>query len=392
MAQSLYIHIPYCASKCAYCDFFSVPCAPAAVPDDYVSALCSEIALRAQAALVTRWKSVYIGGGTPSLLTGAQIQKIMDCVRDCTDDKDLRSTEVTLEVNPDDVTTVLLSEMESAGINRLSCGVQALDSCPLKESGRRSSPSRVQAALSLIHNDWKGIFSADMISALPGQTEESFLTGLSELVSYKPAHISLYSLVVEEKTPLGKKIYSGALSYDFDFADELWIKGRDFLCDAGYRQYEVSNFCMDGAECVHNTAYWRLENYIGCGAGAVGSVYGRFSGVRTANTADLTAYIDFWTEADNPDCIRRSPQEIEYIDQKTMLFEFFMMGLRTLRGVAREDFADRFGAPFPQKIETVFAAWTARGLARQYKHNGRHYAALNKEGLLFLNRFLTEIV
>ena len=105
MAQSLYIHIPYCVSNCAYCDFFSVPCAPAAVPDDYVSALCSEIALRAQAALVTRWKSVYIGGGTPSLLTGAQIQKIMDCVRDCTDDKDLRSTEVTLEVNPDDVTT-----------------------------------------------------------------------------------------------------------------------------------------------------------------------------------------------------------------------------------------------------------------------------------------------
>lgn len=104
--------------------------------------------------------------------------------------------------------------------------------------------------------------------------------------------------------------------------------------------------------------------------GQSGSVYGRFSGVRTANTADLTAYIDFWTEADNPDCIRRSPQEIECIDRKTMLFEFFMMGLRTLRSVALEDFAERFGAPFPQKIETVFAAWTAQGLARQYERNG----------------------
>ena len=392
MAESLYIHIPYCASKCTYCDFFSVPCASAAVPDEYVSALCTEIRIRAQAAGIADWKSVYIGGGTPSLLTGSQIQKIMDCVRNCTDGTDLHSAEVTMEVNPDDVNTRLLASMNRAGINRLSCGIQAIDSCLLKEVARRSSVSRVRAALSLIQHEWKGVFSADMISALPGQTEQSFLAGLSELVSYQPAHISLYSLVVEEKTPLGKKIYSGVMPYDFDFADELWIKGRDFLLASGYQQYEVSNFCMNSVECVHNTAYWQLKNYIGCGAGAVGSVYNRDSSMRTTNTSDLTAYIKFWTEADNPDCIRRVPQEIERIDYETMLFEFFMMGLRTVRGVCREDFKDRFDVPFPQKVESALTAWAARGLAHYYERDGKHYAALNKDGLLFLNSFLAEIV
>ncbi|MGP1459863.1 MAG: radical SAM family heme chaperone HemW [Treponema sp.] len=389
MAASLYIHIPYCASKCSYCDFFSVPCAPSAVPDEYVAALCAEIRLRSQAAGVADWKSVYFGGGTPSLLNALQIRRIMDCVRSC-GSLDTRQAEVTMEVNPDDVDSALLSGMEGAGVNRLSCGVQAIDERLLKECGRRSSVSRVRAALSLIQRDWKGVFSADMISGLPGQTEQSFLAGLSELVSYKPAHISLYSLVVEEKTPLGKKICSGSLPYDFDFADELWICGRDFLLASGYRQYEVSNFCIDGSECVHNMTYWRLENYIGCGAGAAGSTYGNFFGARTTNTSDLTAYIDFWTAADNPDCIRRAPQETELIDRETMIFEFFMMGLRTTQGVCREDFEKRFGAAFPQKIDAAFTAWTARGLAEQYERDGRHYAALNKEGLLFLNRFLAE--
>ena len=402
MQTSLYIHIPYCISKCSYCDFFSVRTpANAAVPDKYIDALCAEIIYRARKSSVDGWKTVYIGGGTPSLLRKEQLVKIMQTVQSCAEKPDAsgkaerndsEEAEITMEVNPDDVSIKLLENMDSAGINRLSCGIQALDDRALKAVCRRSSADTARRALSLISSEWKHAFSVDMISALPEQTEDTFLRGLEEVLTYKPSHISMYSLTVEEETPLGKEIYSGKMHYDFDFADNLWIKGRDFLIERGYEQYEVSNFCLDDNKCIHNMIYWRLENYIGCGAGAVGSVYGTSSGKRFTDTGDIDEYIKFWSDSNGTFAARKIPQDIETIGRNTLMFEFFMMGLRTAAGICRETFESRFKVPFPAKADCAFHGWTKKNLAVMYEKDGKHYAALNKNGMLFLNNFLTELI
>ena len=403
MQNSLYIHIPYCISKCSYCDFFSVRTpSNAAVPDEYIDALCSEIIYRTKESFVDGWKSIYIGGGTPSLLKEEQLLRIIRTAQSCKEKAGISDsgstcdnstkTEITMEVNPDDVSPALLNSMDFAGVNRLSCGIQALDDRALKAVCRRSSADVVRRALSLISSEWKHNFSVDMISALPEQTEDTFLHGLEEILTYKPSHISMYSLTVEEQTPLGKEIYSGKIHYDFDFADDLWIKGRDFLLERGYKQYEVSNFCLADNICIHNMVYWQLENYIGCGAGATGSVYETFSGKRFTNTADIDEYIKFWTSENTIYAAEQIPQDIENIDCDTLMFEFFMMGLRTAAGVCRETFESRFKISFPRKAESAFAAWTEKNLAVVYERAGKHYYALNKNGMIFLNKFLTEII
>ncbi|MDE5898662.1 MAG: coproporphyrinogen III oxidase family protein, partial [Treponemataceae bacterium] len=249
MKAALYIHIPFCRSKCSYCDFFSVPCGTAAVPDGYVSALCAEIAVRAVEKGVSGWSSVYIGGGTPSLLSARQLLRIMEAVRRLAVDEGL---EATLEANPADISEPFLDACAAAGVTRLSCGVQALDGAVLAGVRRRGSLDDVRRALRLISRQWRGVFSADMIAALPGQTLQPFLAGLSELLEYGPSHISLYSLSIEEGTPLAREVAEGRVPYDDDAAAALWISGRDVLVGRGFVQYEVSNFRLKdgGRECA----------------------------------------------------------------------------------------------------------------------------------------------
>jgi len=271
----------------------------------------------------------------------------------------------------------------------------------------------VYRALSLFEKKRPHALSVDMIARLPEETDASFASGLKTLLSYAPDHISLYSLTVEEGTPLCSEIESGKILHDIDASDALWISGRDFLCGAGYEQYEVSNFCRRGCECLHNLAYWNLESYAGIGAGATGTFYRKDVSARFTNTRDIGSYVRFW-ESKKIDAVRSRiffsddfrtvqvraererkfaelPFSVEYIDKKTEAFEFFMMGLRMTRGICRETYEARFGA-FPEKAEALFTAWEGRGLALQRKKNGAHFYALTKEGLLFLNEFLEALL
>ncbi len=388
---SLYIHIPFCVSKCAYCDFFSIPCAKRQVPDAYIDALCREIAFRAQKYTVRRWNTVYIGGGTPSLLSAEQLMRIMTTAKTAVPHT-AEIPEVTIEANPDDITGAFLEGAKNAGITRLSCGVQALEPGPLASVKRRGSIQTVRTALTLIADQWHGAFSADMLCALPGQTEASFLAGLDELLRYHPNHISLYSLIIEEGTPLGKAVRSGTLPYDDDTADALWIKGRDFLIEQGFRQYEVSNFCRGTAESLHNQAYWKLKDYIGCGAGATGTVYGN-PARRWTNCRNIDIYCRFWSRNETGAISDKAiPQEIETLSIDTVKFEFFMLGLRTADGICAEDFAERFGMPIPPHILQTFADWQRKGLMQYTQKGSKHFYSLNSSGLLFLNKLLVEIL
>lgn len=385
--SSLYIHIPFCISKCAYCDFFSLPKGNK-VPDDYIDALCKEIIYRITVLKIDSLKTIYIGGGTPSLLSKNQFQKIFSAIKNSCNLSP--SAEITVEVNPDDVTEELLDGLWDCGVNRLSCGIQSMNDAALKKACRRADLAINRRALSLIKEKWQGDVSYDLISGLPADDEKSLLAGLEEIISYKPSHVSLYSLTIEEKTPFGRQLNAGLLDYDFDFADKLWLSGRDFLESKGYKWYEVSNFCREGKECAHNLVYWTHGAYAGCGAAACGTAYSEDgSGVRWTNTTDVKKYVDFWGQrpADMP------PQTFESIDKETSQFEFFMMGLRKLKGIRASDYKTIFDQELPEKFLQLFSEWEKKGLCVKNEDGcGDTTYAMSREGMLFLNRFNMELL
>ncbi len=390
--QSLYIHVPFCVSKCAYCDFFSRACGRQTIPDSYITALCNEIGCRLKK--VEKLSTIYVGGGTPSLLSQKQLVSLFSEIRNIV--KLSSDAELTVEVNPDDVTEDLLSVLDQCGVNRLSCGIQSMNEECLKYICRRADSAANHKALEFFQKYWKKDLSIDLISALPGDDTDSLTHSLDMICSLKPAHISLYSLIIEENTPLGKRLSAGELEYDFDSADRQWIYGRDYLEKKGYRQYEVSNFSLEGKACRHNMAYWGHKDYAGCGSGASGSIYKvDGSGFRWTNSNDIEKYINFWlnnsgVELNNPAASENKelPQIMEIISRETSEFEFFMMGLRKLEGISAEEYENIFSSKLPEKFIRLFESWQSRGLS--CRPSGRY--ALNKEGLLFLNTFLEELL
>lgn len=374
---SLYIHIPFCISKCSYCDFFSIACKDFknAIPQKYIDALCNEINYRVNNLEDLRIKTVYIGGGTPSLLSQAQIKQIVEVIKKAGLSKEY---EFTFEINPDDLSMPLVECLNDCGVNRISCGIQSFSEHVLKNVHRRASSEQNYNCISFLKNNFKGIVSADLICGLPEETEKTLIAGLDYLIKNKIPHISFYSLCVEEETPLGHDINCGKLEYDFDYSDELWIKGRDYLLSKGYLQYEVSNFCLPGYECLHNMAYWTHKNYLGCGSGATGTI----ENLRSTNTKNIEEYENFWLN--NRKSADKIPQAVEKIEQKTSEFEFFMMGLRTCRGICPQEYKQFFGKDIPEKVQ--------KKLETECKKSPDGFYYLDKDRLLFLNSFLEDLL
>lgn len=398
MDCSLYIHIPFCAKKCAYCDFFSVPQrkgAKAPVPDErYVRALLRECSYYVRKYNITSWNTVYIGGGTPSLLGGELLFELLRGVRALADGE---CREITVEMNPEDVDERLLRYAEQGGATRISIGIQSLDHKALMSVGRGCSVQSVLSALDTLNKHWRGSLSVDLIAGLPGQTHKSFESQFPLIFSYNPDHISLYTLTVEENTPLFAQIHSGRIKWNAGKADRMWIKGRNILEAAGFKQYEVSNFARPGFESLHNQVYWSLKSYIGIGSGASGTIYGD-NALRWTNTRNIRKYEDFWldgrTAGDEYSGIEQV-REREIINLQTQEFEFLMMGFRMLKGVCAEDYALRFGESLEERIGAdggVFSQWRKRRLARYYAADGKTYYALTARGILFLNIFLESLM
>ncbi|MBR6913180.1 MAG: radical SAM family heme chaperone HemW [Treponema sp.] len=410
METSLYIHIPFCRKKCDYCDFYSIPSSKRKVDgkslendltDSYVEAVLNEVAFYAELYGISSWKTVYVGGGTPSLLSASQLARLFSGIKEIAPFS--CGYEATVEMNPDDVRDDFIAACKNFGVNRLSLGIQALDDNALGSVHRGCSAFAALKAIEYLDSSWNGRLSVDFIAGLPNQTYASFKNQFEKVFALKKIdHISLYTLTIEENTPLGKKIDSGKLDFSFERADKMWLIGRNILEKNGFMQYEVSNFSKPGFESMHNSTYWKLENYIGCGVGASGTWYGKnldddFA-CRWTNTLSVPAYVDFWNDLQdkNEDSLLRS---CEIIDRKTLEFEFLMMGFRMRKGVYAEDFEKRFGKSILdfensscRKFADIFSEWKKNRLASTKKDSSGERYFLNRRGILLLNMFLEELL
>lgn len=406
MNSSIYVHIPFCRKKCDYCDFYSIAerdrkgkCNN--LSDSYISALIKEARIYAEFYGIKKWRSVYIGGGTPSILSAAQIFSLVSGIKEAAGLED--DAEVTVEMNPDDVSREFLSACETSGVNRISMGIQAFDDKALSCVNRGANCRIISNALELLKERWKGRLSVDFIAGLPGQTYESFKNQFELLNDYPGIdHVSLYTLTIEENTPLWKKINDGTVKFSYDKADRMWMKGRNILEKLGYFQYEVSNFAREGFEARHNSSYWNQENYIGVGAGASGTVYDfeAKSAVRWTNTLSVPAYIhgveqEICTEKKTLCFLKRNA---ENLDAATLEFEFLMLGFRRLAGVNPDDYRERFGKDLSERIGAdrengIFFQWKKNRLASERKSpDGKKIYSLNRRGILLLNRFLEQLI
>lgn len=393
-----YIHIPFCKIKCKYCSFYSVPFATKnmdstenSLVDDYISAVLAEARWQQECFPAKERKTIYIGGGTPSLLSIVQLKRLIKglttvfpCAQNC---------EFTIEINPQDFSSDLSKATEyfetciELGINRFSLGVQCIDSHVLHVAGRNARADDIRVVLKLFYalRLKHGIsFSLDLITGLPAMNMEIFTNSLKEALSYVPDHLSLYSLMIEKGTPFYRDFLKGRLDYDEDFSDEQWLLGRDFLVSQGYEWYEISNFALSGKKSVHNSAYWQMQDYFGLGVAAVGTVGNK----RYRTISDVQQYVNYWNK--QPRFSRVLPntiQEIEQLSKSDRMYEFLMMGFRTSEGVNSKEFFLRF----QQSLDTVVGeAFTKRIKNGQAEILGDFYR-LKGDGLLFLNSFLTEI-
>lgn len=405
---SLYIHIPFCTSKCSYCDFFSVPLGKdfavcektQKIFENYVLALKKEISFYLQKFNITLLKSIYIGGGTPSLLSVKLIKELFFFIEEnCKIDE---NAEITMEANPQDISEEFLEMLKITKVNRLSVGVQCYNDEVLKILQRRCDLKQVDFALNLIKEKWVSAgfsFSCDLVSGLPYLSDEDFLLGLNKVISFGVNHISLYSLMVEEGTLLEKQISREEVDYSEEVNENQWILGRNFLEEQGFYQYEVSNFAKPGFESRHNTVYWHIENYLGCGAGATGTV----NDFRWNNNADVEKYIDFWL-GDGLESAE-IPCEVENLSVAEKEFEFLMMGFRLREGVKASQYKKRFGGDLASRLgysggddklehnkTGIFDKWMKKNLGDVEKLPDDYRFYLTGEGLLFLNQFLEEIL
>ncbi len=345
---SLYIHIPFCAVKCKYCDFLSFDGEAYGTMLRYVDSVCQEIKMYAPVVGDYYVRSIFIGGGTPSLLDESLITNIMAFIRRYFNVE--KDAEITIEANPGTLRHQKLNGYKTAGINRISIGLQSADDDMLKKLGRLHNYDQFVASFKAARRAGFNNINVDIMSGLPGQTIHSYVDTLSRVIEFGPEHISAYSLSIEEGTPFAK---DPAIleSLPTEMIDRrMYEITKKLLSASGYDRYEFSNYARPGYECRHNMVYWTGGEYIGFGLGA--SSY--FQGKRFSNIRDMFGYIslmeetsDKFVEFDNMellynDITRRLRENVQamYIDSR--MEEFMFLGLRMMCGVSREDFEERF--------------------------------------------------
>lgn len=399
---SLYLHIPFCIRKCNYCDFLSAP-QPEEIRERYVRALLREIKAAAEALRPltsgrpdknslpcisapkapggaspkseprTPVGTVFFGGGTPSLLTAGQLRRIMEALFDRF--AVLPDAEISMEANPGTVDEDSLRRYREAGINRLSIGVQSLDDGELRLLGRIHTAKEAREAFFSARKAGFDNISLDLMSALPGQTFESWSGTLREAASWEPEHISAYSLIIEPGTPFARWFEeedpSGRGLPALPGEDEdrrMYHYTLQFLAERGYRRYEISNYARPGRECRHNIVYWTGRPYLGFGIGAASYM----NGTRFSNISDLGKYLDILEAGDRG---RRKPSaaagprtgapvaalrtDVHILTEAERMEEFMFLGLRMTGGVRFRDFRERFGA----ELEEVYGGVLSRHLA-----------------------------
>ena len=345
--MELYLHIPFCARKCAYCDFLSFSQGPD-VQKQYVERLIEEIATASAGFRDTTVTSVFVGGGTPSILESGEMVRIFEALRQ--NFQIAKDAEISMEANPGTVTEKKLRDYKRAGINRLSFGLQSAENHQLKALGRIHSYQEFLESYRLARACGFKNINVDLMSALPGQTVDSWIETLRKVAALEPEHISAYSLIIEEGTPFyekyGEHRGEGFLP-DEDAEREMYHKTRSVLNELGYERYEISNYAKPGYECRHNIGYWTGVSYLGLGLGASSYI----KKCRFCNTSDLAEYLK-----EGPG--RRYDEII--LTEQDMQEEYFFVGLRLVRGVSLKQFEAQFGVSvhevYPGLLEQILAS------------------------------------
>ncbi len=366
---SLYLHIPFCVRKCAYCDFASEGGRQALIPD-YVTALREEIADSG-----ARWpgyqvKTVFFGGGTPSLLSGTQFESLMGAVR-----KSfvlVPDAEITLESNPGTLTKEKLLAYRQAGANRLSIGVQAFDDRLLRALGRVHTAAQAREAADMAREAGFENVNLDLMYGLPGQSMQDWTDTLHAALATGAPHLSLYSLIVEDGTPLAKRVAEGETLPGEEETLAMQHAAARILAQAGLTRYEVSNYARGGFECRHNLVYWERGEYLGLGCAA----HSLMAGTRFANPARLERYL-----------MGERAGAVQRLDREDELTETVMLSLRTRYGMDMENYRRLIGAAYSSRRRVVDRL-IAEGMARE--RSGR--LSLTERGMDVLNAVVEALI
>ncbi|MBC5778568.1 radical SAM family heme chaperone HemW [Blautia difficilis] len=369
--MEIYIHIPFCIRKCDYCDFLSGPSGPKEQAD-YVQALLREI----QAAEEGEGRSVssiFIGGGTPSVLDERLLGDILREIRNRFKMKE--DAEITIEVNPGTANIGKLQAYREMGINRLSIGLQSPEDRELKILGRIHNYGQFLETYQEARTVGFDNINIDLMSAIPDQTYEGWVKNLRTVAELEPEHISAYSLIVEEGTPFAARKLNLP---DEDTEYNMYEATAQILKEYGFEQYEISNYARKGRECRHNVGYWTRQDYLGFGLGA-SSLYGK---ERFANTADMKKYLE---NSRNPEKIREKEPSLTREDE---MAEFMFLGLRMTKGISKADFQRCFGCTIESVYGEVLEKYESMELLLE--KDGRIF--LSREGIHVSNSIMAEFL
>ena len=371
----IYVHVPFCRSKCQYCDFYSLTCKDDKSIETYIRAICDHI--RESGPLTPGYKvdTIYFGGGTPSFLGADALATILTTIRRVFDVDP--NAEITLEANPDSVSDQLLRRVRAEGFNRISLGVQTDDDELLKKLGRPHDYAQVVSAVQRIRKAGFKNLSLDLMYGLPGQTLLNWKDTLERVITLNPDHISCYALKVEENTPLYacKDILNIA---DDDTQAEMYLAGVEILRSHGFRQYEISNFARKGLYSRHNMKYWTGGEYLGFGPAASSD----FGGRRFTTIRDLQGYVNGIKTGGSV------LEEVDEVPQRERAGEYLMLRLRTISGINRYEYEHKFLLPFDE-IEAALERSRTMGYAMR-SEEGRW--RLTPRGYLISNDIITDLL
>jgi oxygen-independent coproporphyrinogen III oxidase len=380
MKAGVYLHIPFCRSRCSYCDFATDVFKNEETVERYVSALCREIqnskfkiqnSENQKPEIKKQIETIYFGGGTPSLLSPCKLEKILNAIHEKFSVDE--NSEITMEMNPATVSLETLREYKSLGVNRASFGAQTFDDTELKRLGRRHTAQDVRETIELLRNAGFDNVSFDLIAGLPRQTLGDWERNLYEALQLKPEHLSLYLLEIHEGTPLAEQIRSRRQPVpDDDLVAEMYELMIEKTAEKGYEQYEISNFSLSGFASKHNSKYWRCEPVFAFGVSAHS-----FDGEnkRWANERDTNRYVSLIEKGASP--------VVEKIDltTKQLSAEFAFLNLRLTKGLNLDEYENRFGVSLREEMAEDFARLEDLGLI-EFDENR---LKLTRQGMLYSN-------
>lgn len=371
----IYVHVPFCRSKCQYCDFYSLTTKDDRLLDGYLDAVCAHIRESGELCPGYEVDTIYFGGGTPSYFGADGIAAILSAIRKSFDVA--YAAEITFEANPDSVTPKLLRRLRGEGFNRVSLGIQCDDDKILEKIGRPHNYAQAVNAVKMIRRAGFRNLSVDLIYGLPDQTLESWQETLDNVLSLKPEHISCYGLKLEEGTPLYKYRQYNVLPDD-DAQADMYLAAVDILRGKGMRQYEISNFCRRGMESRHNLKYWMGQEYLGFGPDASSD----FAGKRFRMLRDLRGYIQGVLTGGTV------IEELQEVPPRERAGEYLMTRLRTTQGIEQGEYEKLFLLPF-QPLEEALEQCRKRGHALKMEGGRWHFTP---EGFLVSNAIISDLL